>query len=105
MFLAIESVKEAFDKSRYREFEEEFERFFIFQGYYSFLAYVAFVREKHLKKEMLDELERQLDKYGISKIKIIRYERFTANYLFSLPMNKQIYYALGLIHHKLIQLI
>ena len=105
MFLAIESVKEAFDVSRYSEFEEEFERFFIFQGYYSFLAYVAFVRDKQLKKEMIVELDRQLEKYGISKLKIIRYKRFTANYLFSLPMNKQIYYALGLIHHKLIQLI
>lgn len=102
MFSAIESVKKAFDESSYKKFEEEFERFFIFQGYYSFLAYVAFVKDKKLKKEMLDELDLQLVKYGISKIKIIRYKRFAANYLFSLPIKKQIYYGLGFISRKLI---
>lgn len=102
MFRAIESVKEAFDKSRYSERQEEFERFFIFQGYYSFLAYVAFVKDKKLKKEMVEVLENQLAKYGISKIKIIRYKRFAANYLFSLPIKKQVYYGLGLISRKLI---
>src|SRR5690606_3746826 len=102
MFGAIESVKKVFDESPYKKFEEEFERFFIFQGYYSFLAYVAFVKDKKLKKEMLEELDKQLAKYGISKVKIIRYKRFAANYLFSLPIKKQIYYGLGFIHRQLI---
>lgn len=105
MFLAIESVKEAFDFSDYRHFQNEFERFFIFQGYYSFLAYVAYVQDKKLKREMLEELEKQLKKYQISRSKIIRYKRFAANYLFSLPMKKQIFYGLGFVHRKLILLI
>ncbi len=105
MFLAIDSVKEAFDNSRYRESKEEFERFFIFQGYYSFLAYVAFVKDKKVKKEMLKELERQLAQYQISKVKIIRYKRFAVNYLFSLPIKKQIYYGFGFIHHQLIHIV
>ncbi len=104
MFLAIESVKEAFDKSLYSKRREEFERFFIFQGYYSFLAYVAFVRDKKLKKEMLNELDKELSKYHISKIKILGYKRFAVNYLFSLPLKKQIYYLMGFIYPKLILL-
>ena len=105
MFLAIDSVKDAFDKSDYQNFHSEFERFFIFQGYYSFLAYVAYVKDKALKKEMLEELDKQLKKHQISRFKIIRYKRFAANYLFSLPMKKQIFYGLGFIHRKFIQLI
>ena len=104
MFSAIESVKKAFDGSPYKKFEVEFERFFIFQGYYSFLAYVAFVKDKRLKREMLYELEKELGKYQISKVKILGYKRFSKNYLFSLPLKKQIYYLIGLIYPKLILL-
>ncbi len=105
MFLAIKNVKEAFDKSEYSRFQEDFDRFFIFQGYYSYLAYVAYVKDKKLKEEMLDELARQLTFYEISKIKIFRYQRFAENYLFSLPMKKQVFYALSLLNRNLIQLI
>ena len=105
MFLAIKNVKEAFDKSEYSRFQEDFDRFFIFQGYYSYLAYVAYVKDKKLKKEMLDELARQLTFYEISKIKIFKYQRFAENYLFSLPMKKQVFYALSLLNRNLIQLI
>mgnify|MGYP000874967623 FL=1 len=105
MFLAIQNVKEAFDRSEYNRFQEDFNRFFIFQGYYSYLAYVAYVKDKKLKEEMLDELARQLASYKISKIKIFRYQRFAENYLFSLPMKKQVFYALSLLNRNLIQLI
>lgn len=104
MFLAIKNVKAAFEESPYKQRKEEFERFFIFQGYYSFLAYVAYVKDKDLKKKMLEELRHQLKVYGISKIKILRYKRFDENYLFSLPIKKQIFYLMGFVHHKLIQL-
>lgn len=102
MFLAIQNVKEAFDKSDYKGFQEDFDRFFMFQGYYSYLAYVAFVKDKKLKKEMLEELERQIKHYSISKWRILNYKRFNENYLFSLPIKKQIYYLLGFVHPKLI---
>lgn len=104
MFLAIESVKKAFDESPYKKLEEEFERFFIFQGYYSFLAYVAYVKDEKLKAEMLEELENQLEKYEISKNKIFNYKRLARNYLFSLPIKKQIYYLIGLLNLKLIRM-
>ncbi|HLV23517.1 MAG TPA: glycosyltransferase family 2 protein [Moheibacter sp.] len=103
MFMAIQNVKEAFEKSSFKHRKEEFERFFIFQGYYSFLAYVAYVKDKNLKKKMLEELENQLKIYEISKIKIIKYKRFDENYLFSLPIKKEIFYLMGFVHHKLIQ--
>src|SRR5690606_17785778 len=74
MFLAIENVKKAFDESPYKNFEEEFVRFFIFQGYYSFLAYVAYVKDKKLKAEMLEELSVQLRGYKVSKSKIWNYQ-------------------------------
>ncbi len=104
MFLAIKNVKESFDKSPYAHFQEDFDRFFIFQGYYSYLAYLAYVKDKNLKKEMLKELGRQLEIYRISKVKIMNYKRFDENYLFSLPIKKQIFYGLGFLSRKFIQL-
>ncbi len=105
MFLAIQNVKEAFDKSDYNRFQEDFDRFFMFQGYYSYLAYVAYVKDKSLKKDMLDELARQINIYRISKIKIFRYQRFAKNYLFSLPIRKQVFYGLSLLSRNLLKLI
>lgn len=105
MFLAIQNVKEAFDKSDYNRFQEDFDRFFMFQGYYSYLAYVAYVKDKSLKKDMLDELTCQINIYQISKIKIFRYQRFAKNYLFSLPIRKQVFYGLSLLNRNLLKLI
>lgn len=102
MFLAIQNVKEAFDKSDYNRFQEDFDRFFMFQGYYSYLAYVAFVKDKSLKKEMVEELVRQIENYTISKWRILNYKRFNENYLFSLPMKKRVYYVLSFANLKLI---
>lgn len=100
MFLAIKNVKEAFEQSSYSNFKKDFDRFFIFQGYYSYLGYVAYVQDKDLKKEMLDELKRQMDLYQISKPRIFKYRRFDRNYLFSLPLKKQIFYLLSFIYLK-----
>lgn len=104
MFLAIQNVKKAFDTSEYSKFKEDFDRFFMFQGYYSYLAYVAYVQDKNLKAEMVVELEKQMKLYGISKKRIFNYQRFARNYLFSLPMKKQIFYLLSFINLKLIRL-
>jgi glycosyltransferase involved in cell wall biosynthesis len=104
MFLAVKNVKEAFDASPYSKFQEDFNRFFMFQGYYSYLAYVAFVQDKKLKGEMLEELKRQMMHYKLSKSRIFNYRRFARNYLFSLPLKKQIFYLLSFIDLKLIKL-
>lgn len=95
MFEAIHQVKETFDASPYSDKIKDFERFFIFQGYYSFLAYVAYVKDEELKARMLKILDDKIEKYGVSKYKIIRYKRFGRNYLLSLPMKKQIFYYLS----------
>lgn len=104
MFLAIRNVKDAFEKSQYRNFKSEMERFVILQAYYSYLAYVGYVKDKEVKRELLDSLRSEMSFYGISKTKIYRYKRFDQNYLFSLPIKKQVFYLLSLINLKLIQL-
>lgn len=105
MFLAVENVAKAFFESPYKNREKEWKRFFIIQAYYSYLGYVAYVKDKQLKAEMLDELNDQLKKYKITKKEILKYKRFNENYLFSLPFKKQVFYLMSLANLKLIQLI
>lgn len=102
MFLAIESVSSAFALSQYKHHEDELKRFQILQGFYSYLAYVAYVKDRKLKVEMLNELQRNLKKFGIKKSEIISFRRFNENYLFSLPLKKKIFYCLALAHRNLI---
>lgn len=104
MFVAIENVKKTFEKSVYHSAKNEWKRFFILQAYYSYLGYVAYVKNKALKQEMIAVLKEQLKENEVSKLDILKYQRFDENYLFSLPMKKQIFYGLSLIHLKLIQL-
>lgn len=104
MFLAIRNVKESLEKSQYRAYGDEMQRFAILQGYYSYLGYVAYVTDKEVKKEMVEKLRSEMDYYGISKMNILYYKRFNHNYLFSLPLKKQVFYLLSLISLKLIQL-
>ncbi len=102
MFLAVENVRVAFEISRYSRFRAELERFLILQGFYSYLAYVAYVKDKKLKTEMLNELGKRMKFFDIKKTEIILYKRFNENYLFSLPFKKQVFYILALINKKLI---
>lgn len=105
MFIAIENVREAFHESDYKEFKSELNRFIILQGFYSFLAYVAYVRDKKLKIEMLDKLTQKMKLFQISKPEIISYKRFNENYLFSLPIRKQVFYAIALTNKKLLSVL
>lgn len=105
IFLAIDNAKESFEKSNYNDFENEMKRFQIFQGFYCYLAYVAFVKDKSLKSEMLDVLWKKMDEFKIKKSEILFYKRFNENYLFSLPLKKQVFYLLALTHKKLLTLV
>ncbi|MDX9704446.1 MAG: glycosyltransferase [Weeksellaceae bacterium] len=105
MFIAIKNVKNSFGKSKYRSHQKEWKRFFILQAYYSYLAYVGYVKDKKLKEKLLLVLDEELRKNEISRWEIFKYKRFNQNYLFSLPLQKQIFYLLSLIHLKLIQII
>jgi glycosyltransferase involved in cell wall biosynthesis len=102
MFRAVENVISAFEKSKYNFNQNELERFLILQGFYSYLAYVAYVKDKNLKKLMLKNLAEFLRKYQISKFKILNYRRFNQNYLLSLPFKKRVFYLLVLVHRNLI---
>lgn len=102
IFIAIENVYNAFLKSNYNTFENEMKRFQIFQGYYCYLAYVAFVNDKPLKSEMLDVLSDKMKEFKIKKSEIFHYKRFNSNYLFSLSIKKQVYYLLAIVCKKLL---
>lgn len=104
MFVAIENVKESFLKSGYSSQTTEWNRFFILQGYYSYLAYVGYVKDKELKKKMIEKLKSELINEKISKSEIFNYKRFNHNYLFSLPYKKMIFYLLSFINLKFLQL-
>lgn len=96
MFISVKNVTEAFQKSDKSNFTQHIKRFQIIQLFYAYLAYVAFVKDKKVKAEMVDALKIQLKFYGIRKSEIIRYQRFNRNYLFSLPMKKQLYYMFAI---------
>lgn len=103
MFVAVNSVKEAFESSSQKDFVKEWKRFFILQGYYSFLAYVAYVQDKKIRHQLIERLKSELQENQISKSEILNYKRFNRNYLFSLPLKKQVFYLLSLLSFKLIE--
>lgn len=97
MLDAIEMVKQDFFKSNYKKNIDEWKKFIIFQGFYSFLAYYAFVNDNDVKKQMFDKLKKILKIENISKWQIFQYKRFGKNYLFSLNLKKIVFYLLQLI--------
>lgn len=104
MFKAVENVKSAFEKGKYARHKAQLDRFLILQGFYSYLAYVAYIKDKKLKKEMLAELVIMMKKYNIRKYDIISYRRFNENYLFSLSVKKQAFYLMILIHRNFVSI-
>lgn len=102
MFLAINEVSIYFNNSIYKEELIELKRFQILQGYYSYLAYVAYVKEKTLKLEMIHKLEDFLKNNNINFSEIIKYKRFNINYLSSLSFKKKIFYNISFISLKLL---
>jgi glycosyltransferase involved in cell wall biosynthesis len=101
MFKAIQIVETEFQNSDFKSNREEWRRFLILNGFYSFLAYVAQVKDKKLKNEMYLEFTNFISINKISKLEIIEYKRFNYNYLLSLPIKKKVYYLLTLIGFKL----
>lgn len=91
---AIEVVEEFFLNSKYSDRIKELENFWILQGVYSFLAYLAFVKDKNVYQKLTDEYVNFIKKRDISILKILSYRRFNQNYLLSLSSKKKIYYLL-----------
>lgn len=93
---AVESVSEYFPKTSLKNHRDALKKFQILQGFYSFLAYVAFVRNPEDYRKMRQELSRFLAKEGISAADILAYRRFGRNYILSLPGKKKAFYLLYL---------
>lgn len=86
---AVEDVESYFKNSAYSHKNKEFKNFQIFEGVYSFLAYLAFVKNEAVFYEMSGKLELFIKTRGIKLKDIFGYSRFGKNYLLSLPLKKR----------------
>ena len=68
--------------------------FQILEGIYTFLAYLAFVKDDEVYDKMNLQLKKFIKERDISLKEILIYKRFGRNYLLSLPFKKKIYYVL-----------
>ncbi|MEN4759266.1 glycosyltransferase family 2 protein [Chryseobacterium sp. C39-AII1] len=91
---AVEDVEIAFKDSQYSNKKYELKNFQIFEGVYSFLAYLAFVKDEELFYKMSDKLDDFLKQRDIKIKDILKYSRFDKNYLLYLPLKKKIFYLL-----------
>lgn len=91
---AVEDVENAFQSSRYSHKISELRNFQILEGIYTFLAYLAFVKDEKTFYLMSKKLDEFIHERKISRIDILKYKRFGKNYLLSLPMKKRVFYIL-----------
>lgn len=91
---AVEDVEEAFEESVYKSRFTELKHFQILEGVYTFLAYLAFVKDGEIYDKMAKHLDNFIENRKISRQEILCYQRFGKNYLLSLPLKKKIYYLL-----------
>lgn len=91
---AIDDVKVVFEKSNYSNKKQEWKNFQILEGVYTFLAYLAFVKNEKSYYYMSGELKKFIEENKISYVDIFLLKRFGKNYLLSLPPRKKIYYLL-----------
>ncbi|NML69484.1 glycosyltransferase family 2 protein [Chryseobacterium sp. RP-3-3] len=91
---AVKDVESGFEESEYSHKRKELKNFQIFEGVYSFLAYVAFVKNEETFNTMTDELAIFMEERKIKIQDILSYSRFGKNYLLSLPVKKKIFYLL-----------
>ena len=94
IFLAVEDVEKTFVSSPYAREKKTFKNFLIFQAVYSFLAYLAFVKDEEVYKKLDRKLSAFMKEKQISVADVLRYQRFGKNYLQGLPVKKKVYYFL-----------
>jgi len=97
---AVEDVEAAFEKSQYSNKKKELKNFQIFEGVYSYLAYLAFVKNEELFYKMSSKLQDFLKERNIKIKDILWYSRFDKNYLLYLPLKKKIFYLLFFMGQK-----
>ncbi|KPE51293.1 glycosyltransferase family 2 protein [Chryseobacterium indologenes] len=91
---AVKDVELVFEKSGYSYKRKELKNFQIFEGVYSFLAYLAYVKTETVFYKMADDLTVFMKEREIKIQDILKYSRFGKNYLLSLPLKKKIFYLL-----------
>jgi len=91
---SVEDVEVAFRNSQYSSKAKELKNFQILEGVYSFLAYLAFVKNEELFYKMSRDLDVFICERNIKIKDILVYSRFGKNYLLSLPLKKKIFYLL-----------
>lgn len=91
---AVDDVEIAFLASEYSTEKRIFKNFQILEGVYSFLAYLAFVKDENEYMRMSEALLDFRKKNNITVSEIFFYQRFGTNYLLSLTWKKKIYYLL-----------
>ncbi|MCX8522954.1 glycosyltransferase [Chryseobacterium formosus] len=91
---AVEDVEKTFQTSKYSSKANELKGFQILEGIYTFLAYLAFVKNESQFYKMSEELEDFVRKRNIKIKDILNYSRFGKNYILSLPLKKTIFYLL-----------
>jgi len=94
---AVETVSEKFNQSPFAHQTKALKGFQILEGVYTFLAYLAFVKDAGDFDKMSNELDAFRKTNGLKIKDILQYKRFDKNYLLSLPLKKKIYYILSLL--------
>lgn len=91
---AVKNVEKSFENSSYSSKKQELKGFQILEGVYTFLAYLAFVKDDEVYNKMSLELKKFIKERNISTSEILKYKRFGQNYLLSMPFKKRVYYLL-----------
>lgn len=97
---AVETVSKKFSQSQFSNQLEALKGFQILEGVYTFLAYLAFVKDAGDFDKMSHELDTFIKTNSLKIKDILQYKRFGRNYLLSLPLKKKIYYTLSLLRLK-----
>ena len=97
---AVENVKKFFHSSQYSNNKDAIKNFMILEGVYTFLAYLAFVKNESTFEEMSAKLSDFCENNNLKLVDIFLYKRFDKNYLLYLPLGKKIYYLLYLLGFK-----
>ncbi|XOD68507.1 MAG: glycosyltransferase family 2 protein [Flavobacteriales bacterium AspAUS03] len=92
---AINTIEKQFYMSQYKAHSFEIKRFFIFQGYYGFLSYIAFIKDRKVLDKSIEKLRSFKKEKNLSILDIILYKKNNRNYFLSLPLKIQIYYLLS----------
>ena len=91
---AVKDVEVFFKKSQYSTKLKELKNFQILEGVYTFLAYLAFVKDESIFYKMSHQLDVFIQERNINFKDILKYSRFDTNYLLYLPLKKKIFYLL-----------